>query len=182
MTGRKITKQISDIWYCKSCTSKDFHAVFLSCHHLKRMGIRLMFWSILGLHMLLKWCCTALLGLEGAIEREGGPTTCMQSILGQCVFTCWRKKPTFVLLLCMFNFSSLVLHFDSMKIEVQLALHETLEQPTPWANPSSPCFALSGSFIFVVLSFFMQMFFVAFNVLFGCRLGSNQHWWGGSTV
>ena len=46
----------------------------------------------------------------------------------------------------------------------------------------SPCFALSGSFIFVVLSFSMKMFLHAFNVLIGSRLGSNQHWWGGSTV
>ena len=80
--------------------------------------------------MLLRWCCTALLGLEGAIE-QGGATTCMESILGRCVFTCWRKKPPFVLLLCMFNFSSSELHFDSMKIEVQLALHESREQTTP---------------------------------------------------
>ena len=110
----------------------------------------------------------SLVGLQDVIERRGA-TTCMESILGRCVFTCRRKNSPFVLLLCMFNFSSLVLHFDSMKIEVQLALHETREQP------SSACFALSGISIFVVLSIFMQMFFVAFNVLIGCRLGGNHH-------
>ena len=71
----------------------------------------------------------SLVGLQDVIERRGA-TTCMESILGRCVFTCRRKNSPFVLLLCMFNFSSLVLHFDSMKIEVQLALHETREQPT----------------------------------------------------
>ena len=59
----------------------------------------------------------------------------MESFLSWCVFTWRQKNSPFVLLLCMFNFSSSRLHFDSMIIEVQLAMHETREQPTPWANP-----------------------------------------------
>ena len=59
----------------------------------------------------------------------------MESFLSWCVFTWRQKNSPFVLLFCMFNFSSSRLHFDSMTIEVQLALHETREQPTPWANP-----------------------------------------------
>ena len=79
-------------------------------------------------------CGEKMTNIRSGCNWARGATTCMESILGRRVFTCWRKKPPFVLILCMFNFSSLV-HFDSMKIEVQLALHETREQPTPWANP-----------------------------------------------
>ena len=152
---------------------------FLSCHHLKRMGRRLMFWSFLGLHMFLKWCCTG--GTWGCNWARGGNDLYGVYSWPVCVYVQAEKltlcsNPLYVQL---FLFGA-AFWFNENWGPISIAWDAGTTHPM--GEPLSPCFALSGSFIFVVLSFFMQIFFFAFNVLIGCRLGSNQHWWGGSTV
>ena len=154
--------------------------MFLSCHHLKRMGRRLMFWSFLGLHtcflkMVLHWWGLRV-QLSGGSDHLYGVYSWPVCVYVQAEKLTLCSTPLFVQL---FLFG-VAFWFNENWGPISIAWDAGTTHPM--GEPLSPCFALSGSFIFVVLSFFMQIFFFAFNVLIGCRLGSNQHRWGGSTV
>ena len=58
-------------------------------------------WFFLGLHIFLKWCCTALLGLEGAIELEGGqPLVWSLFLAGVCLRAGGKSPPLFYFFVC----------------------------------------------------------------------------------